>query len=30
MNDFLSNQDGFKLISQFESEQAALAYASEL
>ena len=23
-------QDGFKLVSQFESEQAAVAYASEL
>lgn len=30
MTEYLSNQDGFKLVSQFENEQAALAYASEL
>ena len=26
----LQNHDGFKLVSQFESEQAAMQYASEL
>ena len=30
MNDLLQSNDGFKLVSQFENENAAVAYATEL